>query len=191
MAITINGSGTIGGVSVGGLPDGIVDTDMLASAAVTSAKVGSLGTSNLPAGSVLQVVQSSYATNVQITTSTYTSTGLTASITPSSASNKILVLANVNVYYGSQNNIIFGMRINRAGSYPWTNYYFNNVGSVVNLMNPYGINYLDSPSTTSSTTYTIEFNTTSGASIYSYPNAQYAPGGNQSQSTMTLMEIAG
>jgi len=183
MAITINGSGTIGGVSVGGLPDGIVDTDMLASNAVTSAL--------LPAGSVLQVVQSSYATNVQITTSTYTSTGLTASITPSSASNKILVLANVNVYYGSQNNIIFGMRINRAGSYPWTNYYFNNVGSVVNLMNPYGINYLDSPSTTSSTTYTIEFNTTSGASIYSYPNAQYAPGGNQSQSTMTLMEIAG
>ena len=38
MAITINGTGTLTGVSVGGLPDGIVDTDMLAANAVTDAK---------------------------------------------------------------------------------------------------------------------------------------------------------
>ena len=38
MAIQINGNGTITGISVGGLPDGIVDTDMLAANAVTSAK---------------------------------------------------------------------------------------------------------------------------------------------------------
>ena len=38
MAITINGTGTLTGVSVGGLPDGIVDTDMLAANAVTAAK---------------------------------------------------------------------------------------------------------------------------------------------------------
>ena len=38
MAIAINGSGTLTGVSVGGLPDGIVDTDMLAANAVTVAK---------------------------------------------------------------------------------------------------------------------------------------------------------
>ena len=38
MAITINGTGTLTGVSVGGLPDGIVDTDMLAASAVTAAK---------------------------------------------------------------------------------------------------------------------------------------------------------
>jgi len=40
MAITINGSGTITGVSTGGLPDGIVDTDMLATDAVSAAKLG-------------------------------------------------------------------------------------------------------------------------------------------------------
>ena len=40
MPIAINGSGTITGVSVGGLPDGIVDTDMIAADAVTAAKVG-------------------------------------------------------------------------------------------------------------------------------------------------------
>ncbi len=39
MAITINGNGTITGVSVGGLPDGIVDTDMIAANAVATAKI--------------------------------------------------------------------------------------------------------------------------------------------------------
>lgn len=39
MPISINGSGTITGVSVGGLPDGIVDTDMLATSAVATAKI--------------------------------------------------------------------------------------------------------------------------------------------------------
>ena len=38
MPIVINGSGTVTGISVGGLPDGIVDTDMIANNAVTSAK---------------------------------------------------------------------------------------------------------------------------------------------------------
>ena len=38
MTITINGNGTVTGVSVGGLPDGIVDTDMIAANAVTVAK---------------------------------------------------------------------------------------------------------------------------------------------------------
>ena len=43
MAITINGNGTLTGVSVGGLPDGIVDTDMLAANAVTAAKATGRG----------------------------------------------------------------------------------------------------------------------------------------------------
>jgi hypothetical protein len=38
MPISINGSGTVTGISVGGLPDGIVDTDMIAANAVTTAK---------------------------------------------------------------------------------------------------------------------------------------------------------
>ena len=39
MAIQINGDGTITGISVGGLPDGIVDTDMIAANAVATAKI--------------------------------------------------------------------------------------------------------------------------------------------------------
>ena len=45
MPITLNGNGTETGISVGGLPDGIVDTDMLAANAVTSAKSTGLGIS--------------------------------------------------------------------------------------------------------------------------------------------------
>ena len=40
MAIQINGSGTVTGISVGGLPDGIVDTDTIATAAASPEKLG-------------------------------------------------------------------------------------------------------------------------------------------------------
>ena len=43
MPITINGSGTIGGISVGGLPDGIFDTDTLATSSVTTTKTSFTG----------------------------------------------------------------------------------------------------------------------------------------------------
>jgi hypothetical protein len=43
MPITINGSGTITGLSVGGLPDGTVDTDSIADLAVTAAKATGVG----------------------------------------------------------------------------------------------------------------------------------------------------
>jgi len=39
MAIVIDGDGTVSGISVGGLPDGIVDSGTLASNAVTNAKI--------------------------------------------------------------------------------------------------------------------------------------------------------
>ena len=78
MPIVLNGSGTVTGISVGGLPDGIVDGDTLASG------VG---------GKVLQSVTASTTTQVETTSTTYTDTGLTASITIS-ASSKVLVLVS-------------------------------------------------------------------------------------------------
>jgi hypothetical protein len=47
-------------------------------------------------GKVLQVVNASYATRTSSTTSTYADTGLTATITPTAATSKILVIANQN-----------------------------------------------------------------------------------------------
>ena len=58
MPVTINGDGSITGLAVGGLPDGCVDTDTLASGAVTNAKVNNsaaIAGSKLGAGSIIQV----------------------------------------------------------------------------------------------------------------------------------------
>ena len=85
MAIVINGSGTITGLSVGGLPDGTVDADTLADGAVTAAKRGS--------GSILQFKPFTHTTAGSFTSGDE-STGLAGSITPISSSNKIFILAN-------------------------------------------------------------------------------------------------
>jgi len=92
MPIAINGSGTVTGVSVGGLPDGIVDTDMLANGAATAAKRG--------AGSILQVVQTT-KTNVFTTSTTSYSdiTGMSANIT-TTGSNKVLVMVQQQIVAG-------------------------------------------------------------------------------------------
>jgi hypothetical protein len=47
MPITINGSGTITGISAGGLPDSVVTTDDIANSAVTDAKIAAVAASKL------------------------------------------------------------------------------------------------------------------------------------------------
>ena len=90
MPIGINGSGTVTGISVGGLPDGIVDTDMIAADAVTAPKRG--------AGAIIQVVQT-VKTDVsswsfETSNANFKETGLQATITPTKASNIILIWAS-------------------------------------------------------------------------------------------------
>ena len=85
MAIQINGDGTITGISVGGLPDGIVDTDMIANSAVTPAK------STISGGKIKQFVHTIPTTEVQSTTNSFSDiTGFSLAITPTSASNLLL-----------------------------------------------------------------------------------------------------
>ena len=96
MAISINGNGTITGISVGGLPNGIVDTDTIAASAVTPAK------STIVGGKILQVLQVK-KTDVFTTTNTTNSgthpwgndvSGLSLNITMTNASNKVLAILN-------------------------------------------------------------------------------------------------
>ena len=89
MAIQINGNGTITGISVGGLPDGIVDTDMIANNAVTNAKA-----TGIAGGKLLQTATGTTSTQHENTTSTFADTGLSASITPSATGSKILVMVS-------------------------------------------------------------------------------------------------
>ena len=99
MAIQINGNGTITGISVGGLPDGIVDTDMIAANAVTNAK------SNLTTGKILQVVGTEMTgtetismptTYANVTSRIHYITGLDTTLTTTVANSKILFSASVN-----------------------------------------------------------------------------------------------
>ena len=91
MPVVINGSGSITGLSVGGLPDGSVDADTLASNAVTAAKLASgVG------GKILQVVSTTKTDTTSISSSDFANiTGMSVSITPSSTSNKILLIGYV------------------------------------------------------------------------------------------------
>ena len=91
MPITLNGSGTVSGISAGGLPDGIIQSADLASG------VG---------GKILQVqyaVKTDTASN-SLATQTWWSVynaGFQVTLTPSSASNKILLIAQIMYSEGS------------------------------------------------------------------------------------------
>jgi hypothetical protein len=147
---------------------------LYASSANTPAKIGIGSTGNVltvsgglpvwsaPAGGgkVLQVVQATYSTQTTITTTTMTDTGLSGSITPSSASSKILVIVNQVLYYTrNANQLGVYARIMRDATsvYGGTTDYFDfdrdGAGGVVERVTAFSAAYLDSPATTSSTTY--------------------------------------
>ncbi len=101
MPVTINGDGSITGLAVGGLPDGSVDADTLASNAVTTAKLANGAVTNIKhgAGSVIQVkyVESDTLMNNLSSSSLIDITGLSVSITPQSSSNKLFIIMNTNI----------------------------------------------------------------------------------------------
>ena len=100
MAITINGNGTLTGVSVGGLPDGCVtDADIAGMAA--SKLTGAIPVST---HDVLQTQVYSLSQDFTTTSTSFVEvTNFNVSITPSSSSNKVLLVGNVNLeMYGDQ-----------------------------------------------------------------------------------------
>lgn len=151
----------------------------------------SITTSQLPAGSVLQVVSATTTTEVTSSTSAFVDTGLSVSITPTSSSSKILVLVSQNGLGKSSANVdnCLDLRLFRGA----TSILSPNLAacmsqtSGLNTLNvtAASISYLDSPATTSSTTYKTQFCSRNGAASVT---VQFA---SASTSTITLMEIAG
>jgi hypothetical protein len=170
---------------------------------VATQLTGTVAAARLPAGTVLQVVSASTVSLGTSTSTSYADTGLTATITPSSASNKIMVFVSQSfqaiggeaVGYGYQVNA--GVQLLRqsttlittdndsggkyslgfgTGAAPLT-------GNIA-LFTVWNINYLDSPATTSAQTYKTQFaKGTSGMSTI-YANSSV-------RSSITLMESAG
>lgn len=149
---------------------------------------GVITDANLPAGSVLQVVNGSTTTQVEGSFSTATDLGLSASITPSSASSKILVLVSAN-----------GLGSRGSSTY-WDGYLVRgstNIGAFVNycasaLVGGWwgaSLSVLDSPATTSSTTYKLQGIRRAGSDNCAF-NITTGNAGTGTISTITLLEIA-
>ena len=96
MPVTINGNGSISGLSVGGLPNGTVDAATLASNAVTSAKLSgsAISAAKLPAGSIVQVQFTTSTASVGNSSAGALASGLVTTLTPVRAGSKFFVTAS-------------------------------------------------------------------------------------------------
>lgn len=164
MAITIDGAGTITGLSATGI-----------------------SAQPVFAGQVLQVVNATHLTQVTSSSSVFIETGLTATITPTSATSKILVLINHAsclknnadasnfIQMILQKNSVDLVFLASSGGF---------TGTAINLYFTISYVHLDSPATTSATTYRTVFRNPSNFASVSVQADGVVP------STITLMEIA-
>ena len=172
MPIVINGSaGTVTGIATGGLPDGCVDTDTLA----TNAR-----------GKVLQVVSATTTTQVNSSSSSHVDTGLTCSITTTSASSKVYVAVSQSLYVRNASgttailswDLVRGSTVISDGSS--IGMYALNVGFIISFQKP-SLVFLDSPGSAATHTY----KTTALAS-----SGEWRAQDDSMPSHIVLMEIA-
>lgn len=157
---------------------------------------------NMPAGTVLQVVSTTKTDTFSTSSSSFVDlTGVSATITPTSSSSKILCIFTS---YSSQSasgsnyatfgqfvrdSTVIGLGDSRGST---TRAGFTSIYNTANYSSFLGGSFLDSPATTSSTTYKVQVAAESGGTIL--VGGSYNTGGpyNQSvSSTLTLMEVAG
>jgi hypothetical protein len=139
------------------------------------------------AARVLQVVNATYSTQTTTTSSSFQDTGLTATITPTSASNKILVLVSHPQNFTnnlSDSGLALAINLCRNGSSltAWSNYL--GFGSTSNNFPSAGLVYWDTPATTSATTYKTQFCRNNGGTY------QVSVQSSNTPSSITLLEIA-
>lgn len=156
---------------------------------VTAGMVSGINQTSLPAGSLLQTIQTGTISRFTTTTSSnWYDSNTTLSITPSSTSSKILctVVCPV-VVAGTGNNLRGGIKILRGSTVIWNTYNFTETFQVRNADNEFTVVntpvILDSPSTTSSVTYKVQAYLMSGSTLILWESAM---GQN-----MTLQEIKG
>jgi len=109
-------------------------------------------------GKVLQVVQGTFSTETDNSTASYADTGLTVSITPSSTSSKILVMVYIPTHKTAEHvdNAIYTNLVRNSTQVLEANSVFF-TGTALRIVGTTAFNYLDSPSTTSATTYKVQF----------------------------------
>ena len=209
MAIAINGTGTITGISVGGLNDSIITSSELANAAVTAAKLAAGA-----GGKILNVWQGvftgiqSFAPGSSAVGARADITNLSVTLTPTSASSRFLITCSINMGGGSNSPAYYLMRdstdilLNTSSSAAttlatWGAHHSGNVGYYYSS-DLQTISYVDSPATTSSITYKVQGQNAFGAGTVIYVNSSYQSGSGADTSyynvrgcsTITVMEIS-
>jgi len=157
----------------------------------TGTLLTSATTTGFPAGSVLQVVSASDSTYGQTTSTSFVDTTLSATITPTSSSSKILVLASLNGVGKGGADFYTNFRIIRGAS-TQVIYLMHGLGStntsVNQILSSVSCAFLDSPATASATTYKAQY--ASSSSSFGAQYNWYVSTANLTTSTITLMEIA-
>ena len=186
---------------------GKATTDTLTNKSIVASQLtGTVAAARLPAGSVLQVVSTTKTSIYSVTTTATPTaiTGLSVSITPASASNKILVFGQVtgsvsattygySYYIYKDASVLTGATGDAANSQgrATSSIYTSYVASSQTV--PF--TYLDSPATTSAITYAIysTHENPGGATFYvnRSANATIHGGSTNDISTITVMEIQG
>ena len=140
-------------------------------------------------GKVLQVVNATFGSGYTTSSPTRADTGLTASITPTNTANKVLVfvsLAGNGASGGTGSGPYAQFTLMRGATdllrFEGEQGYTAN--TAVNSTGSTSTTYLDSPNTTSSTTYKVQAANPAGTGIIGINNSACV-------STITLMEIAG
>jgi hypothetical protein len=194
MPIAINGSGTITGISAGGLPDGVITTDDIAASAITRAKIGY-------AGAILQVVTTNKTDTFTTSSTSYADvTGLSVTITPSSSASNIIV--SLSMCFSGDNTTNAYVRLVRGSTaiaigdangsrirFTMSNYQ----GSASSNFAPTsGVLFLDSPATTSATTYKVQMQNQGTGTVYVNRSPTYTDSSSSGTgiSIITVMEVA-
>ena len=189
MPITLNGSGTVSGISAGGLPDGIIQSADLATG------VG---------GKILQVVSTTKTdTFSTASTSQVDITGFSVNITPSSSSNKVLITGNIMAGLGT--TVAYAMRFymmrgstaicihDTAGNRSRCTFGTQGVYNT-DTTDSFSFEFLDSPSTTNAITYKIQVQSESPQTIYINRSGGETDGDSaitpRFTSTITAKEVA-
>jgi hypothetical protein len=191
LAIAYGGTNSTATATAGGVGYGTGTAHAYSAAGTSGQYLQSNGSSAptwvTPAGSaIIQLVQATYSTQTSNSTTTYADSGLTGTITPTSASSKVLITIT-GAMYKSNGNVSnsLSLKIQKNGSNLltfadlslYTATATENAGFFV-------INYLDSPATTSATTYKLQF-------ANSFVNsASVVVQFNNNPSTITLTEVA-
>lgn len=107
MPISIDGSGTITGISAGGLPDGVITTDDIAAGAVTTTKIANsnITAAKLGSGLILKVQHFTDPGSTTSSTSYTNANGSLFSYTPVSTSSTLILIATFKAQIGNVTSV--------------------------------------------------------------------------------------